>query len=73
MVQVGPQKRPEWEVRHGSLLGLKYLVAVRQVPLFLHAFPCVVFYGSSCALCLLIYIASPRSGVYRFMVALVYR
>ncbi|XP_028062054.1 TATA-binding protein-associated factor BTAF1-like [Camellia sinensis] len=24
--------RPEWEVRHGSLLGTKYLVAVRQVP-----------------------------------------
>ncbi|KAM2356475.1 hypothetical protein ACFX1X_005571 [Malus domestica] len=25
------QCRPEWEVRHGSLLGIKYLVAVRQV------------------------------------------
>lgn len=24
------QGRPEWEVRHGSLLGIKYLVAVRQ-------------------------------------------
>ncbi|RXH83789.1 hypothetical protein DVH24_009224 [Malus domestica] len=24
------QCRPEWEVRHGSLLGIKYLVAVRQ-------------------------------------------
>ncbi|XP_047337513.1 TATA-binding protein-associated factor BTAF1 [Impatiens glandulifera] len=24
------QHRPEWEVRHGSLLGIKYLVAVRQ-------------------------------------------
>ena len=25
------QRRQEWEVRHGSLLGIKYLVAVRQV------------------------------------------
>ena len=25
------QCRPEWEIRHGSLLGIKYLVAVRQV------------------------------------------
>lgn len=25
------QRRPEWEIRHGSLLGIKYLVAVRQV------------------------------------------
>ncbi|XP_075506033.1 TATA-binding protein-associated factor BTAF1-like isoform X1 [Primulina tabacum] len=24
------QRRPEWEIRHGSLLGVKYLVAVRQ-------------------------------------------
>ncbi|XVE62439.1 hypothetical protein DITRI_Ditri06bG0118400 [Diplodiscus trichospermus] len=24
------QRRPEWEIRHGSLLGIKYLVAVRQ-------------------------------------------
>ncbi|CBI40030.3 unnamed protein product, partial [Vitis vinifera] len=24
------QCRPEWEIRHGSLLGIKYLVAVRQ-------------------------------------------
>ncbi|GAA0152941.1 hypothetical protein LIER_11297 [Lithospermum erythrorhizon] len=24
------QHRPEWEIRHGSLLGIKYLVAVRQ-------------------------------------------
>eukprot|EP00898_Chlorokybus_atmophyticus_P005845 jgi/Chlat1/6261/Chrsp44S05775 len=24
------QARPEWEVRHGGLLGIKYLVAVRQ-------------------------------------------
>ncbi|KZV19791.1 hypothetical protein F511_18790 [Dorcoceras hygrometricum] len=24
------QRRPEWEIRHGSLLGTKYLVAVRQ-------------------------------------------
>ncbi|GMN49583.1 hypothetical protein TIFTF001_018736 [Ficus carica] len=24
------QFRPEWEIRHGSLLGIKYLVAVRQ-------------------------------------------
>ncbi|KAI7989651.1 TATA-binding protein-associated factor BTAF1 [Camellia lanceoleosa] len=24
-------RRPEWEVRHGSLLGIKYLVAVRQL------------------------------------------
>ncbi|GER39629.1 TATA-binding protein-associated factor, partial [Striga asiatica] len=24
------QLRPEWEIRHGSLLGIKYLVAVRQ-------------------------------------------
>ncbi|KAI7988523.1 Beta-amyrin 28-monooxygenase [Camellia lanceoleosa] len=24
------QCRPEWEVRHGSLLGIKYLVAVQQ-------------------------------------------
>ncbi|KAG7964339.1 hypothetical protein I3843_09G164700 [Carya illinoinensis] len=24
------QYRPEWEIRHGSLLGIKYLVAVRQ-------------------------------------------
>ncbi|KAI5064208.1 hypothetical protein GOP47_0020878 [Adiantum capillus-veneris] len=24
------QTRPEWEIRHGSLLGIKYLVAVRQ-------------------------------------------
>ncbi|KAL5706990.1 btaf1 RNA polymerase II [Ranunculus cassubicifolius] len=24
------QNRPEWEIRHGSLLGIKYLVAVRQ-------------------------------------------
>ncbi|CAN4128279.1 unnamed protein product [Withania somnifera] len=23
-------RRPEWEIRHGSLLGIKYLVAVRQ-------------------------------------------
>ena len=45
MVQVGPQKRPEWEVRHGSLLGLKYLVAVRQVPLFLHTFLVWSFLG----------------------------
>lgn len=25
------QYRQEWEIRHGSLLGIKYLVAVRQV------------------------------------------
>ncbi|KAF6176650.1 hypothetical protein GIB67_034512 [Kingdonia uniflora] len=25
------QRRPEWEIRHGSLLGMKYLVAVRRV------------------------------------------
>ncbi|KAL8521551.1 hypothetical protein ACS0TY_011900 [Phlomoides rotata] len=25
------QRRPEWEIRHGSLLGIKYLVAVRQM------------------------------------------
>ncbi|GLT87547.1 hypothetical protein SLE2022_056260 [Rubroshorea leprosula] len=24
------QYRPEWEIRHGSLLGIKYLIAVRQ-------------------------------------------
>ncbi|XP_057544192.1 TATA-binding protein-associated factor BTAF1 [Amaranthus tricolor] len=24
------QMRPEWEIRHGSLLGIKYLIAVRQ-------------------------------------------
>ncbi|KAF5203949.1 Tata-binding protein-associated factor btaf1 [Thalictrum thalictroides] len=24
------QSRPEWEIRHGSLLGIKYLVAVRK-------------------------------------------
>ncbi|RZC50868.1 hypothetical protein C5167_019290 [Papaver somniferum] len=24
------QRRPEWEIRHGSLLGIKYLVAVRR-------------------------------------------
>ncbi|GAB2275349.1 btaf1 RNA polymerase II, B-TFIID transcription factor-associated, 170kDa [Dionaea muscipula] len=24
------RNRPEWEIRHGSLLGIKYLVAVRQ-------------------------------------------
>lgn len=24
------QERPEWEIRHGSLLGIKYLIAVRQ-------------------------------------------
>ncbi|KAK0602735.1 hypothetical protein LWI29_036474 [Acer saccharum] len=24
------QCRPEWEIRHGSLLGIKYLIAVRQ-------------------------------------------
>ncbi|KAK6923628.1 Helicase, C-terminal [Dillenia turbinata] len=24
------QSRPEWEIRHGSLLGIKYLVAVRE-------------------------------------------
>ncbi|KAJ7534695.1 hypothetical protein O6H91_13G105700 [Diphasiastrum complanatum] len=24
------QRRPEWEVRHGSLLGIKYLIAIRQ-------------------------------------------
>ncbi|CAA3010787.1 TATA-binding -associated factor BTAF1 isoform X1 [Olea europaea subsp. europaea] len=24
------QRRPEWEIRHGSLLGIKYLIAVRQ-------------------------------------------
>ncbi|XP_022880908.1 TATA-binding protein-associated factor BTAF1 [Olea europaea var. sylvestris] len=24
------QHRPEWEIRHGSLLGIKYLIAVRQ-------------------------------------------
>lgn len=24
------QNRPEWEIRHGGLLGIKYLVAVRQ-------------------------------------------
>ncbi|XVF06725.1 hypothetical protein REPUB_Repub06bG0075600 [Reevesia pubescens] len=24
------QRRPEWEIRHGSLLGIQYLVAVRQ-------------------------------------------
>ncbi|RAL50435.1 hypothetical protein DM860_016902 [Cuscuta australis] len=24
------QNRPEWEIRHGSLLGIKYLVAVRK-------------------------------------------
>ncbi|CAI9108802.1 OLC1v1008493C4 [Oldenlandia corymbosa var. corymbosa] len=24
------QRSPEWEIRHGSLLGIKYLVAVRQ-------------------------------------------
>ncbi|KAF6176669.1 hypothetical protein GIB67_034531 [Kingdonia uniflora] len=24
------QRRPEWEIRHGSLLGMKYLVAVRR-------------------------------------------
>lgn len=24
------QRRPEWEIRHGSLSGIKYLVAVRQ-------------------------------------------
>jgi len=23
--------RPEWEVRHGGLLGLKYILAARQV------------------------------------------
>lgn len=45
MVQVGPQKRPEWEVRHGSLLGLKYLVAVRQVPYFCMLFLAWSFMG----------------------------
>lgn len=25
--------RPEWEVRHGGLLGLKYILAARQVGL----------------------------------------
>ncbi|KNA20109.1 hypothetical protein SOVF_055380 [Spinacia oleracea] len=24
------QERPEWEIRHGSLLGIKYLIAVRK-------------------------------------------
>ncbi|KAH9607137.1 hypothetical protein KSS87_005065, partial [Heliosperma pusillum] len=24
------QERPEWEIRHGSLLGIKYMIAVRQ-------------------------------------------
>jgi len=28
------QCRPEWEIRHGSLLGIKYLVAVRQVHIY---------------------------------------
>lgn len=28
------QRRPEWEIRHGSLLGIKYLVAVRQVYIY---------------------------------------
>lgn len=31
LVQVGLQSCSEWEVRHGSMLGIKYLVAVRQV------------------------------------------
>jgi len=31
LVQVGSQNCAEWEVRHGSMLGIKYLVAVRQV------------------------------------------
>lgn len=29
------QCSPEWEIRHGSLLGIKYLVAVRQVLIYL--------------------------------------
>jgi len=29
--------RPEWEVRHGGLLGLKYILAARQVRLQLLA------------------------------------
>ncbi|CAN6696823.1 unnamed protein product [Malus baccata var. baccata] len=31
------QCRPEWEIRHGSLLGIKYLVAVRQSSKFYDA------------------------------------
>lgn len=31
MVLLTLQAQEEWEVRHGGLLGLKYLMAVRQV------------------------------------------
>ena len=31
MVLLTLQAQTEWEVRHGGLLGLKYLLAVRQV------------------------------------------
>ncbi|XP_031131067.1 TATA-binding protein-associated factor BTAF1 [Ipomoea triloba] len=34
------QHRPEWEIRHGSLLGIKYLVAVRKE--MLHDLLCYV-------------------------------
>ncbi|KAJ6975057.1 hypothetical protein NC653_031025 [Populus alba x Populus x berolinensis] len=45
------QRRPEWEIRHGSLLGIKYLVAVRQLPNQLiicttHRFPAFIFYSA---------------------------
>lgn len=31
MVLLTLQAQEEWEVRHGGLMGLKYLMAVRQV------------------------------------------
>lgn len=36
------QCRPEWEIRHGSLLGIKYLVAVRQEVVQGHPGTCLV-------------------------------
>lgn len=33
------QEQPQWETRHGGLLGLKYLLAVRQV---IRCFSCFV-------------------------------
>jgi TATA-binding protein-associated factor len=44
------QDRPEWEVRHGSLLGIKYLVAVRQV------LQCPMFYGTQILIKMLRYV-----------------
>lgn len=39
-------KEDQWEVRHGGLLGIKYALAVRQVPPVLCA--CVCMYVMSC-------------------------